>query len=103
MIKRIVRRIIRVQPTTLLRAASVLTLVALGMMVWSMLDPTPMPVMLAMSIAQMFGTLAFSMYGLAVYKDLRRIRRERRESSQQIPIRETIGEKLGEKIVETKT
>lgn len=92
MIKRIVRRIIRVQPTTLLRAASVLTLVALGMMVWSMLDPTPLPVMLAMSIAQMFGTVAFAMYGLAVYKDLRRIRRERRESSQQIPIKEMIKE-----------
>jgi len=95
MIKRIVRRIIRVQPTTLLRAASMLTLVALAMMVWSMLDPTPLPVMLAMSVAQAFGTLAFSMYGLAVFKDLRRIRRERRDSSQQIPI--------GDKIVETKT
>lgn len=86
MIKRIVKRIARVKPTSLLRAASVLTLLALGLMVWSMLDPTPLPVMLAMSVGQMFGTLAFAMYGLAVYKDLRRIRRVERESSQSIPV-----------------
>ncbi len=85
MIVRIVKRVIRIQPASLLRASAVLTLLALGLMVWSMLDPTPLPVMLAMSIGQAIGTLAFSLYGLAVYKDLRRIRRERRESSQQIP------------------
>lgn len=85
MIARIVKRVWRVQPTTLIRAAAVLTLFALALMVWSMLDPTPLPVMLAMSVGQLIGTLAFSLYGLAVYKDLRRIRRERRES-QQLPI-----------------
>jgi hypothetical protein len=37
-------------------------------------------------VGQALGTLAFSLYGLAIYKDLRRIRRERRESSRQIPI-----------------
>lgn len=82
----IVKRITRVRPTSLLRAASVLTLLALALMVWSMLDPTPLPVMLAMSLGQVFGTLAFAMYGLAVYKDLRRIQREERESSQPIPV-----------------
>ena len=85
MIVRIVKRIVRVQPATLLRASALLTLFALGLMVWSMLDPTPLPVMLAMSIGQAIGTLAFSLYGLAVYKDLRRIRRERRES-QELPV-----------------
>ncbi len=89
MIGRIVKRIVRVKPTTLLRTASVLTLLALALMVWSMLDPTPLPVMLAMSLGQVFGTLAFSMYGVAVYKDLRRIQREERESSQPVPIVET--------------
>jgi hypothetical protein len=84
-IVRLVKRVFAIQPTTLLRVSSVLTLLALGLMVWSMLDPTPLPVMLAMSVAQGLGTLAFLLYGLAVYKDLRRIRRERRESSQQIP------------------
>lgn len=88
MIVRIVKRIWRVQPTSLVRAAAVLTLFALALMVWSMLDPTPLPVMLAMSFGQLLGTVAFALYGLAVYKDLRRIRRERRESSQQIPIDE---------------
>lgn len=87
-IRKWVRRFIAVSPTTLLRAAAVLTLGALALMVWSMLDPTPLPVMLAMSVAQGLGTLAFGLYGFAVYKDLRRIRRERRESSQQIPILE---------------
>ena len=65
----------------LLRGAAILTLLALGLMVWSMLDPTPLPVMLAMSLGQMLGTFAFALYGFAVWKDLRRIRRERREST----------------------
>jgi hypothetical protein len=85
-IGRLVKRIVRVKPSSLLRGAAILTLFALALMVWSMLDPTPLPVMLAMSLGLVLGTVAFALYGLAVYKDLRRIRRERRESSQQIPI-----------------
>jgi hypothetical protein len=88
-IRRIILRIWRVQPASLIRASAVLTLLALGLMVWSMVDPTPLPVMLAMSFGQVLGTLAFAIYGLAVYKDLRRIRRERRESSPSIPLSET--------------
>jgi hypothetical protein len=80
-IKRVIKRIGAIQPASLVRAAAVLTMLALALMVWSMLDPTPLPVMLAMSIGQAIGTLAFAMYGLAVYKDLRRIRRERREDA----------------------
>lgn len=74
------RRIARVRPHTLLRVACALTLVGLALMVWSMVDPTPLPVMLAMSVGQVVGTAAFVLYGLAVYRDLRRIRRERRDS-----------------------
>jgi len=85
-IVRIVKRIVRVQPGSLIRGSAVLTLLALAMMVWSMLDPTPLPVMLAMSLGQLLGTIAFALYGLAVYKDLMRIRRERRDSSQSIPV-----------------
>jgi hypothetical protein len=85
-IRRMFKRIWRIQPTSLIRGSAVLTLLALALMVWSMVDPTPLPVMLAMSFGQVLGTLAFSLYGLAVYKDLRRIRRERRESSQSIPL-----------------
>ena len=84
--KRIIHRIIAVAPPTLVRAAAVLTLFALACMVWSMLDPTVWPVMLAMTVGQGLGTLAFALYGLAIYKDIRRIRRERRESSQQLPV-----------------
>jgi hypothetical protein len=39
-----------------------------------------------MTVGQVIGTTAFGLYGLVVYRDLRRIRRERRASSQQIPI-----------------
>jgi hypothetical protein len=84
-IVKLIKRVVAVQPVSLVRAAAVLTLLALALMVWSMLDPTPLPVMLSMSIGQVIGTLAFALYGLAVYKDLRRIRRERRES-QELPV-----------------
>ncbi len=70
----------RSSPESLLRGAAILTLIALALMVWSMLDPTPMPVMLAMSLGQVLGTVAFALYGIAVWKDLRRIRRAQRES-----------------------
>lgn len=70
----------RLRPHTMLRVACALTLVGLALMVWSMIDPTPLPVMLAMSVGQVVGTAAFLLYGLAVYRDLRRIRRERRDS-----------------------
>ncbi len=69
----------------MIRAAAVLTLVALALMVWSMLDPTVLPVMLAMSLGQLLGTLAFGLYGIAVWKDLRRIRRERADAAQAPP------------------
>lgn len=78
----------RWQTVTQLRVASVATLVALALMVWSMLDPTPLPVMLAMSVAQGLGTLAFALYGLAVWTDLRRLRRARRESTEVLPAKE---------------
>jgi membrane-bound ClpP family serine protease len=55
--------------TRLLRVAAVLTLLGLAMMVWSMIVPTPMPVMLAMSVGQLFGTLAFGMFGYVVLVD----------------------------------
>lgn len=74
------RRVVSVEPRLLVRIAAVLTLIGLALMVWSMVDPTPLPVMLAMSVGQVVGTGAFALYGLAVYIDLRRIRRERRDS-----------------------
>ena len=75
-------------PAKLLRFSAVLTLVGLALMVWSMLDPTVLPVMLAMSLGQVLGTIAFGLYGFVILQDLRRVRRERRES-QQIAIDKT--------------
>lgn len=55
-----------------LRVSAVLTLVALALMVWSMLVPTPLPVMLAMTVGQTLGTIAFGLYIVIVVRQLRR-------------------------------
>jgi hypothetical protein len=56
----------------LLQAACVLALVALGLIVWSLLDPRPLPVVAAMSVAQGLGTLSFVAFLAVVVADLRR-------------------------------
>lgn len=56
----------------LLNIACVLTLVALALMVWSILVPTVWPIIIAMSVAQGFGTIAFALYGYVVFRDVRR-------------------------------
>jgi hypothetical protein len=58
----------------LLVASCLLTLVGLALIVWSVVDPRPVPVMLAMSVAQGIGTLAFLLYLTVVLLDLRRAR-----------------------------
>jgi hypothetical protein len=55
-----------------LRLSAVLTLIALALMVWSMVVPTPLPVMLAMTVGQGVGTLAFGIYAFIVVRELRR-------------------------------
>ncbi|HEY5945468.1 MAG TPA: hypothetical protein VIV40_08250 [Kofleriaceae bacterium] len=65
-----------------------LTLIALAFMAWSVLVPTPLPVMLAMTIGQVIGTAAFAIYGWIVYRDLVRQRVERR-SSERIEVGES--------------
>jgi hypothetical protein len=62
--------------------SGVLTLVALALMAWSMLVPTPLPVMLAMTLGQALGTTAFALYIFVVIRDIRRDRRARRDSLQ---------------------
>ncbi len=61
---------------SLLRISALLTLVGLAFMVWSMLVPTPLPIIMAMSVGQAFGTIAFGMYVYIVVRivirDLRR-------------------------------
>jgi hypothetical protein len=56
----------------ILRAACVLALVAIALMVWSVLDPRPAPVVIAMSIGQVFGTLALAAFVYVILSDLRR-------------------------------
>jgi hypothetical protein len=55
-----------------LRVAAVLTVIGLAFMVWSLIQPTPMPVLLAMSVGQLFGTAAFAIYVFIVVRDVRR-------------------------------
>jgi hypothetical protein len=60
-----------------LRAACVLAIVGLALMSWSLLDPRPLPVLVAMSVGQGFGTLSFAMFIAVVLADLRRARLDR--------------------------
>ncbi|MEM7433610.1 MAG: hypothetical protein AAF436_00565 [Myxococcota bacterium] len=56
----------------LLSAACALGLVALALMSWSLFDQGWVPVMMAMSIGQVIGTLSFALFLLVVVVDLRR-------------------------------
>jgi hypothetical protein len=58
----------------LLSGACVAALVALTLVVWSILDPRPVPVVIAMSVAQGLGTLSLLAYLWVVLDDLRRAR-----------------------------
>ena len=60
----------------LLRAAALLTILGLVFVVWSLLQPTPLPVMLAMTVGQGVGSLAFLIFGVIVYRDIVRKKRE---------------------------
>jgi hypothetical protein len=55
-------------------AACICALAALAMMSWSLFDPRPLPVIGAMSIGQLLGTLSFLTYLYVVARDLRRRR-----------------------------
>ena len=39
-------------------------------MVWSLLEPTPMPVLVAMSVGQVLGTISLLMFGAVVLADI---------------------------------
>jgi hypothetical protein len=59
------------------RIACVLALVALALMMWSLVDPRPVPVILAMSVGQVLGTVSFVTFLVVVARDLRRADRAR--------------------------
>ena len=54
----------------LTRVAAILALVALPLMVWSILDPTVWPVLVALSLGQGIGTLSLFLFLVAVARDL---------------------------------
>jgi hypothetical protein len=56
----------------ILTIAALLALAGLGFMVWSLVDPAPIPVIAAMSVGQALGTLSFALFVLAVALDLRK-------------------------------
>ena len=60
----------------ILVVATIMTLIGLALMVWSMAQPTPMPVILAMSVGQGLGIFAFLLFGIVVLVDQLRKQRE---------------------------
>ncbi|HLL21861.1 MAG TPA: hypothetical protein VK427_07010 [Kofleriaceae bacterium] len=62
----------RVSLTSLLRISAVFTILGLAAMVWSLFVPTPMPVIVAMTVGQGFGIFAFLLYLVAIIIDVRR-------------------------------
>lgn len=62
----------------LLRIACVLALSGLALIVWSMLDPRPLPVLVGLSIGQALGTLSFVAFLIIVAADLH-LRRKLKE------------------------
>ncbi|MEP7051295.1 MAG: hypothetical protein ABJB12_13125 [Pseudomonadota bacterium] len=62
-------RVLRRSVPELVRVACVLALLALGLVCWSVLQPRPIPVILAMSAGHVIGGAAFACYLLAVILD----------------------------------
>jgi hypothetical protein len=55
-------------------ASCVLGLCAMALMCWSVLDPTPFPVLVAMSVGQALGTISLLCYLSAVFVEAWRMR-----------------------------
>lgn len=61
----------------LVRAAAILGLVALPLIVWSVFDPTVWPLMIALTVGQGIGSLSLLLFVVAVIRDLDIVRRLR--------------------------
>ncbi len=75
-------RLIRLNQVRLLRIAAILALVGLALMVWSLLDPRPIPIMAAMSVGQGLGTLSFVIFLLVLLQDAWRANRKRKDDGE---------------------
>lgn len=56
---------------TALRIACVLAMVGLALMMWSLFDPRPPPILVALSLGQVIGTFSLAIYGFVVVRDYR--------------------------------
>jgi len=63
--------VFKIKPAPVLRGACILALAALALMVWSLFDPRPIPVVLAMSLGQVLGTLSLGAFLVVVIFDIR--------------------------------
>jgi hypothetical protein len=72
-------RLVRLNSIRLLRLAAILALAGLALMVWSLLDPRPIPIMAAMSVGQGLGTLSFVIFLVVVLQDAWRANRKRKD------------------------
>jgi hypothetical protein len=68
-----------------LQVACILALSALGLITWSLVDPRPIPVILAMSVGQVLGTLSFAAFLGVVVHDLRAGQRKEDGSAESGP------------------
>jgi hypothetical protein len=57
-----------------LRWASVAALLSLVLMAWGVLVPSPLSLVVAMTVGQALGTLSFAVYWMVVINDLRNSR-----------------------------
>jgi hypothetical protein len=55
----------------ILVASCALALLAVGLMTWSLFDPKPIPVVVAMSVGQVLGTLSLVAFAYVVVADWR--------------------------------
>jgi len=76
---------IRPRPEQVVRFAAVVVLFALACMVWSLVDPRPVPIMVAMSVGQALGTLSLLLYVGVIVVEARRATRGGRQRQGEAP------------------
>ena len=75
------QRIASTSSHRVLDIACVVALVALLLIAWSMVYPRPIPVIVAMSVAQVLGTISFGAFLVVVVRDLRRAQKNEQKIS----------------------
>jgi hypothetical protein len=68
-----------IESESLVRTACVLGLVGLALMVWSVFDPRVWPILVALSVGQVVGTVCFALFLVVIARDVNIVRRLRRD------------------------